>query len=84
VCRVSPEADRLVLRGQKATGATVKEGINFGEEKLFSCHGLFAFGDVERSGLLPASGGRLAVPDVVPLDRRRAWLVVMSACERRA
>ncbi len=80
ICKFFPEGNRVVLAGPQATKARVKERIAFGQEQLFSCHGLFDLADVERS-CLELCEGRLAVPEIVPLDLRGTWLVVKSACE---
>jgi tetratricopeptide (TPR) repeat protein len=72
---------QLILRGPEATEEGVKERMTFGEEKLFSCHGVFDLNDVEQSRLELHGGGRLSVRDIVPIDLKGTWLVVMSACE---
>jgi CHAT domain-containing protein len=81
VCKFFVEENRRVLAGSQAVEAAVKEGIVFGEEKLFSCHGLFDLANVEQSHLGLHNGGRLTVSDIVPMDLSGTWLVVKSACE---
>jgi len=81
VCQFFPAEKRRVLAGSQATESAVKEHIFYGEEKLFSCHGLFDLTEVEKSRLGLHAGGSLSVRDIVPMDLRNTWLVVKSACE---
>jgi len=81
VCQFFPAEQRRVLAGAQATAEVVKELVSFGEEKLFSCHGLFDLTDVEKSRLMLHQDGSLSVRDVVPMDLSGTWLVVKSACE---
>jgi CHAT domain-containing protein len=81
VCKFFSEEKRRVLAGPQATEEAVKKHIFFGEERLFSCHGLFDLTNVEQSHLGLHAGGSLSVRDVVPMDLGNTWLVVKSACE---
>ncbi len=72
--------DRQVYEGSRASLAAVKAGIGYGEEKLFACHGEFNPWKPEESHL-KLHDGRLRLPEVMPLDLRVPWLIVLSACE---
>ena len=71
--------EKRVCTGRAATKSAVLENIGFGEEKLFSTHGWFDIANTDQSHLV-LSDGKLFLPEIVPLDLRDAWLVVMSAC----
>jgi len=81
VCKFFPAEQQRILAGAQATAEAVKEHVSFGEEKLFSCHGLFDLTEVEKSRLVLYEDGSLTVRDVVPMDLSGTWLAVMSACE---
>jgi CHAT domain-containing protein/tetratricopeptide (TPR) repeat protein len=80
VCTLFSEDNRRVLKGSAATEMAVRAALEFGEEKLFSCHGFFDLQDVQQSHLA-LHCGRLAVKDIVTTDLRNTKLVVLSACE---
>jgi CHAT domain-containing protein/tetratricopeptide (TPR) repeat protein len=81
ISEVFPEHARLVLEGARANKKGVLESIVFGEEQLFSCHGVHDLEKVERSHLRLAGGEKLTTQDVMRLDLSGAKLVIMSACE---
>lgn len=68
-----------ILEGDRADPAAVARGIGLGEEKVFSTHGWFDAGDVEKSHLA-LYGGQLTIPQIVASGLDRSWLVVLSAC----
>ena len=71
---------RHILSRAAASRAATLDAIGYGEEKLFSCHGVFDPNDVLRSRLQLAGDDALTVDDVMRLDLRGTRLVVMSAC----
>jgi len=69
-----------ILKHAEATEHAVREQLHFGEEKLFSTHGLSNPVRIEESHLVLRRGGKLAFPEILA-GRWSAWLTVLSACQ---
>src|ERR1019366_7789473 len=79
--RLFPAPNRLILKGHEATKVAVEHAILFGEEKLFSCRGMFDRRDVAQSHLKLHGDDRLAVTDILSMAFDKTRLVIMSAGE---